>query len=213
MHELSVVASVLQESPEEITLRYRDFEVVEHHQDAVEFQKHAEALGRAPLPDGEMSSLHDRYKEVVDRWGGKSFTLPLAWAGPACSRPNTGIADLEDLVGLAHLRPFYRFGNHAIHGGPRAAALQRVDMDGKQLRTPGATVYADFAETAHGTIILLQQVNAALLGELRLSDALDEESVVAINTLNKMVNRCGNALVSAADVARNRGWISHSPDD
>lgn len=56
--------------------------------------------------------------------GGKSFTRPLGWAAPICSKPNPGIADLEEHAGVAQLRPIYRYGNHPIHGGPRAAAIQ-----------------------------------------------------------------------------------------
>ncbi|WP_420451989.1 hypothetical protein [Ilumatobacter sp.] len=150
---------------------------------------------------------------MIERWGGKSFARPLGWAVPICSKPNPGIADLERLAGVAHLRPFYRYGNHAIHGGPRAAAIQRIDIDGEPHRTPGATVYADSAETGHGAIILLQQVNASILGELRRGDGIDTDSVVALGSLNQLVDRCGAAFGVAADTARNRGWFSHGPDD
>ncbi|WP_041298009.1 DUF5677 domain-containing protein [Ilumatobacter coccineus] len=213
LHELAVIAAVLQDSDEEITRRYRDFEAVEHYQDAKAYQEHAEALGRTPLPDGEMAILLAWHDEVVDRWGGKSFARPLGWAAPICSKSNPGIADLEGLAGVAHLRPFYRYGNHAVHGGPRAAALQRIDIEGKPHRTPGATVYADFAETGHGAIILLQQVNAALLSELTRSDGIDTDSVVALGSLNQLVNQCGDAFGAAADVARSRGWFLHGRDD
>ena len=81
LHELTVIAAVLQDSDEEITRRYRDFEAVEHYQDAKAYQEHAEALDMTPLADDELTLLRERYNEVVDRWGGRSFTRPLGWAG------------------------------------------------------------------------------------------------------------------------------------
>lgn len=216
LHELATIAAVLQNAGEDITRRYRDFEVVEHYHDALAYQDHAEALGQRPLPVEELTLLRERYGEVIAQWVDKSFVRPLGWAAPLFANATPGIAKLEEFAGIAHLRPFYRLGNHAIHGGPRAATLQRIDIDGEPYRTPGATVYADFAETAHGAAILLQQVNASVLCELTDDDAHDvdlgAESIVALGSLNQLVERCGDAFAAASDVAQTRGWFSHGPD-
>lgn len=211
LHEIAVIAAVLQNEDEVVAHRYRDFETVERYQDAMAYQEHAEALGRPLLTGDELELLKQAYDDVFDRWKDKSLTRPLGWAAQICSKPNPGIADLERHAGMGHLRPFYRLANHAIHSGPRASTIERTEIGGRPHRTPGATVFGDVAETGHGAIILLQQINVALVTE-KSHDAADSDLVIVLTSLNQLVEQCGDAFGAAADRARDRGWFSHGPD-
>lgn len=214
LHELAVVAFVLQESDEEITERYRDYEAVEQYEDAQHYQRHVSTLGYGPLPDDEVETLRERHDEVVARWG-QAIKKPNGWAVPLANEKSGSVsfARLEKIAGLDHLRPIYRYGSHAVHGGPRSASIQRVEIDGVAHRMPGATVFSDLAETAHGALISVQQVNSALMVERLKADDLDERSVVAVGAIGELVERAGTVFGAAADAARSRGWFSHRPDD
>jgi len=213
LHELAVVAFVLQGADEEITRRFRDYEAVEQYQDAQHYQRHVSTLGYGPLPEDEVETLRLRHDEVVARWG-QEIKKPNGWAAPLASQNSGSIsfAWLEQTAGLGHLHPFYRYGSHAVHGGPRSSSIQRAEINGVAHRMPGATVFSDLAETAHGALISVQQVNSALMIErLRASD-LDERSVVAVGAVGQLVERAGSLYGAAADLARSRGWFFHSPD-
>jgi hypothetical protein len=212
LHELAVVALVLEDADEIVTKRYRDYEAIEQYEDAKHYQRHAATLGYGPLPEHDIQTLRSRHDEVVTRWG-REITKPNGWAAPLADGTSrrTGITHLEKLAGIEHLRPFYRLGNHAVHSGPRSSALQRVEIDGMTRRTPGATVFADLAETAHGALISLHQVNSALMVErLKAGDA-DNRSVIAIGAIGDLVARAGPIFGEAAERARSKGWFSHRP--
>lgn len=211
LHELAVIALVLQGADEEITERYRDREAIEHHEDAKEYQSHASALGYSPLSDDELRLLSERHDAVVAKWG-KAIKAPNGWALPlAPGFGSVGVGKLEEIAGVEHLAPFYLLGNHAVHGGPRASSLQRVEINGVQYRTPGATVFGDIAETAHGALISLHQVNCALLSERCRTDDLNSQVVITAGAIGELVERAGPVFGRAADVARSKGWFSHRP--
>lgn len=211
LHELAVIALVLQGADEEITKRYRDCEAIEHYEDATKYQRHVSALGYRPLSDDELRLLSKRHDEVVAKWG-KAIKAPNGWALPlAPGSGSVGFGKLEEIAGVEHLGPFYRLGNHAVHGGPRASSLQRVEINGVQHRTPGATVFGDIAETAHGALISLHQVNCALLSERCRADDLDNRIVISAGAIGELVERAGPVFGEAADVARSKGWFSHRP--
>lgn len=212
LHELAVVALVLQKADKAITERYRDYEAVEQYEDAKHYQRHAPTLGSGPLPDHEVETLRRRCDEVVKRWG-QEIRRPSGWAAPLAvgTSRSPSFADLEKLAGIERLRPIYRLGSHAVHGGPRSSALQRVEIDGVPHRTPGATVFADLAETAHGALIALQRVNSAVMVERLKADNADDMSVIAIGAISDLVERAGSTFEEAADAARSKGWFSHRP--
>jgi len=211
LHELAVVALVLQGADEEITERYRDYEAIEHHDDAVQYQSHVSALGYSPLSDDELRLLTERHDEVVAKWG-KAIKARNGWALPlAPGSGSVGFGKLEEIAGVEHLGPFYRLGSHAVHGGPRASSLQRVEINGVPHRTPGATVFGDIAETAHGALISLHQVNCALLSERCRANDLDKKMVIGAGAIGELVERAGPVFEQAADVARSKGWFSHHP--
>lgn len=211
LHELAVVALVLQGADEEITERYCDYEAIEHHDDATQYQRYVSALGYSPLSDDELLLLSERHDEVVAKWG-KVIKARNGWAAPLASGSGSvGFGTLEEIAGVEHLRPFYRLGNHSVHSGPRASLLQRVKINGVSHRTPGATVFGDIAETAHGALISLHQVNCALLSERCRADDLDKQTVISAGAIGELVERAGPVFGEAADVARLKGWFSHRP--
>lgn len=212
LHELAVVALVLQDADEKVTARYRDYEAIEQYDDAVHYQRHASALGYGPPPDEEVQVLRERRDEVIAQWG-QEITKPNGWAAPLAigKSGSVGFATLEKIAGVDHLRPFYRLGSHAVHSGPRSSSLQRAEIDGVPHRMPGATVFGDIAETAHGALISVQQVNSALMAERLKADDLDEQSVIAVGAIGVLVEHAGPAFGEAADAARLKGWFSHRP--
>ncbi len=201
LHELAVVASVLQKSDAELTDRYRAYEEIEHYNDAVQYNENCEALEQAPIPANEMAELKMMSESVAKKWEG--IRGSNGWARSILKNPSFN--DLEKYADLGHLYPFYRLGNHSVHAGPRASTLQRIEIDGVLHRSPGATVHADFAETAHGALISLQQINAALLGE-RVGAGADVDSLVAIMAIAGLIEVAGGRLTAAAQAAAEKGW-------
>ncbi|MCU1615783.1 MAG: hypothetical protein JWO98_3323 [Frankiales bacterium] len=210
LHELTVTALLLGSADEEIAARYIDYAAVEQYDDASHYQQHSAALGQDPLSPEELQMLKDRRDEVVQRWGA-AIKKPDGWAAPLLPKGKGGFAALEGLARVGHLRPYYRLGSHSVHAGPRASTLQRSAIGGIEHRTPGATVYGDFAETAQAALISLHQINSCLLVE-RIKSASEVDLLAAVMSLEQLLGRAADLFVDSAATARERGWIPYNLD-
>ena len=202
LHELAVVASVLQKSDAELADRYRAYESIEQYNDAVKYNENCKALEQIPIPSDEMAELKTRSESAAKRWEG--IKGANGWARSILKNPS--FRELEAYADLGHLYPFYRLGNHSVHAGPRASTLQRIDIDGVPHRSPGSTVHADFAETAHGALISLQQINAAMLVE-RAGAGPDVDSLIAVMAIAGLIEVAGDRFAAAAQSAATKGWV------
>jgi hypothetical protein len=202
LHELAVVASVLQKSDAELADRYRAYESIEQCNDAVQYNENCKALEQIPIPSDEMAELKARSESVAKRWEGIKGSN--GWARSILKNPS--FKELEAYADLGHLYPFYRLGNHSVHAGPRASTLQRIDIDGVPHRSPGSTVHADFAETAHGALISLQQINATMLVE-RVGAGPDVDSLIAVMAIAGLIEVAADRFAAAAQSAATKGWV------
>lgn len=216
LHDIAVAALILSGSPEDIARRYLDFSYIEVLGDIRQYQKHAAALGRKPFSEAEVQAAEAAADRVVGKWG-SAMRKQNGWAQPLLPEAKRiSSSDLETLSGLQHLRPFYRLGNHFVHAGPHASALNMREDPSSDARliTAGPTVMADIAETCHGAMISLEQATAAL-ATVYLSNRPEGpvDIVVALRALSMFVRDAGPAYGAAADRARKLGWFSHKPGD
>jgi len=202
LHELAVVASVLQKSDAELTDRYRAYEAIEQYDDALHYNEMCESLGRIPIPANKMQELKGRYDDVTARWA--DIKKANGWARSLFRNPTFRV--LEEHADLGHLYPFYRLGNHSVHAGPHASTLNYIEIGGSLHRSPGSTVHADFAETAHAALTSLQQINGALLVE-RVAAEIDVDSLIGVMAIGGLIEVAGDRFETAVQVAEERGWI------
>lgn len=216
LHDIAVVSLILREGSEDLARRYLDYSHIERLGDIRQYQEHAEALRRKPFSDAEVQAAEAAAQRVVKQWG-STMRKQNGWAQPLVPEAKRiSFSDLEILAGLQHLRPFYRLGNHFVHAGPHASALNMRQDPGSETRrliTAGATVMADIAETCHGAMISLEQATAALAtAHLSNEPNGSVDIVVALKALSMFVRDAGPAYGEAADRARELGWFSHEPD-
>lgn len=214
LHDLAVVSLVLRKAGEEIAERYLAYSRIEVWEDMKYYQKHATALGRAPFAASEIGAASAAADSVLAQWGPEMGKVN-GWAAPLFSeKKRFNFLDLEGYAGLAHLRPFYRLGNHHVHAGPRAAELNmRGDVIGRRITT-GQSVFADIAEICHGSIISLSQASSALVTSALEEDlGGDVDLLVGLLAQAKFVDDAGVAYSAAAERARTRGWFTHRASD
>lgn len=202
LHELAVVASVLQKSDAELTDRYRAYEAIEQYDDAVHYNEMCELLEQTPLSADRMAELKERYDDVTARWA--DIQKSSGWARSLFKNPT--FRALEEYADLGHLYPFYRLGNHSVHAGPHASTMNYIEIGGSLHRSPGSTVHADFAETAHAALISLQQINGALLVE-RVAAEIDVDSLVGVMAIAGLIEVAGDRFEAAVGVAAEKGWV------
>lgn len=214
LHELAVVALVVQEANESVAERYLARAAVERWDDLRRYQEHHQALGRDSFDPEEIDVARSEAAAVESKFG-PDLRYDNGWAKPLFpnhpEKCRVTFRDLEELAGLAHLRPFYGLGSHHVHAGPRAAELNTSqDANGAVRITTGATVFADVAETSHGAMISLLQITSALVVEGLVADLEAAAEVsIGLQCLSRLVADGGERYHSAAQRARDLGWIDH----
>ncbi|HYD02465.1 MAG TPA: DUF5677 domain-containing protein [Phycisphaerales bacterium] len=192
LHETAVVAVFLRKHGDEGALLYLEHEAIESCKAAIEYQKHAPALGYQ-LPDAaELAALQKQFDSLVAKHGG-TFQTAYGWAAVLMNKPGRpGIEALEVATGLDRLRPFYRMASHAVHANPKSFQFSLAQPD-RELRVrlagPGN---AGLADPAHCAAISLTQVTAALLVECESIDA-----IALVKLLDTFVNQIGEAAIAA----------------
>lgn len=118
LHELAVIAVLIDRSGADAAERYMWSEVVKTAREARKYNKHCEDLGLEPLEPETMEELELRSQYVVQRFG-KEMKQDWGWAAPHLrNRPtSSNFKQIEEAVGMQHWQPQVGMANHAVHGG------------------------------------------------------------------------------------------------
>lgn len=198
LHEIAVTMGVIMENPGlDLADRYLDYSVVEHWEDMVSYQEHAEALGQVPFGQDDVDELNQQYDDVITRWG-PHFRKPYRWAAPLFrDGEDVRLNKLEELAKLEHLHPHYRQANHYIHAGPRGALLNVYDVRGGRSIGVGARADTDFAEVGHGALISLLQCTASLVVYAPAASK-DPDNLLGLMCLQRLTDDAGIAFSRAS---------------
>lgn len=200
LHEIAVTATVLNDysrKPEHADLAERFI----RHADAVRFSEattydeHAEALGFPPLSPEDVAAARTDRDELRVRFGA-DFDSENGWAiGLDGKSGKVTFRALEKLSGIDHLRPYYRFSSHQVHGGSRGAAFTTVSQGGREVKLSGYS-NADVTDPAQLALISLHQVTTATLLSADLPQPGD---VLMLEVLSTMLDEALAELGRAQD--------------
>jgi hypothetical protein len=162
LHEIAVVDFFIKSSGNETAERYLLHDTVESHKAARLYQEHCRALGYEPLSKEEFNAIETGYQNLIARFG-PEYGNEYGWAASVLRKPNPTFRDIEEHVGLAHLRPLYKMASHNVHANPKGVFFKLGLYPRSQdvlLAGPSNTGLAD---PAHGTAISLGQITVTLL--------------------------------------------------
>lgn len=136
LHELLVVAAVLSRSDNEISLRYIAHFVFEQLRAAKLYNKHAEAANLKPIPSVEIEAIEARKVEFQERFG-SCMNSAYGWAHPLFLNQKKGwkatFLDLEEMVGMDHWRPRYKWASQHTHAGSQNVMSLLGESESKEL--------------------------------------------------------------------------------
>lgn len=162
LHEVKVVALFIEKHGKDVAERYYAHNLVESYKAANQYQQHAKALKQQQIPKSEMAIIKKEYDNVINRFGA-SFKNSYGWASAALNKDNPTLADIEDNVGFAKWRPYYKLASHNVHANPKGISFKLGLADNKhKTMLAGASDYG-FTEPAHGTAISLLQITSTFL--------------------------------------------------
>lgn len=114
MHEITVVMLYLREQGPKAIKVFADHGVVSKYKAMKEYQKHAEKLGEKPFSAYEVRLAKQKYERRMAKYG-RNFKKDYGWANYLSGGTINNFKDLEEHVGIDHLRPYYKFSSLGIH--------------------------------------------------------------------------------------------------
>ena len=113
LHEMAVVASLIQDNGQELAERYLFHEKVQQYKLACEYEESWGRLNVEPLSKETLDSLKVQRDELIARFG-EAFKGDYGWASSAIGSNHPTMSDIERHVQLGHMRPYYRMASDTL---------------------------------------------------------------------------------------------------
>ena len=182
MHELAVVAAFILAHPPEVAERYREHSVVERYKRAVEYNstvaRTRAGLEYEPIEDETVTALAQERDRLRERYGPDFLNVPYGWAASALGKRKPTFRDLEESVGLDHLRSFYSWSSQDIHPGSHGNQLSYLRRGSGAYVLNAGPSNDGLADPAQGALISLHQTTTALCTPLAERESPEESCPV-----------------------------------
>lgn len=191
LHEVVVVSMLVKSEGSDLAERYLLHDAIGSYRAAKVYAKHYEQLGLEPLSIEEVVELRQTHDALVERFG-KDFAGEYGWAAEALKKTRPNFSDLELMVGLDHMRPYYRMASNNIHANPRGVFFSLgLTSEGTDVLLAGPS-NAGLADPGDAAAISLYQATVTMLTTKTNLDRL-----VVLSALKKLTDRIGEKLIKA----------------
>ncbi|MFH2142684.1 MAG: DUF5677 domain-containing protein [Bacteroidota bacterium] len=199
LHEISVVASFIQEHGEETAKRYLQHSAVDSYYAALNYEKHCERLGYLPFDISELNKLKTDINDLKTLYG-VEYASEYGWAADVLKNPSPRFADIERSIGVDHMRPYYKLASYNVHANPKGVLFKLGLLPETQLLLAGPSDFglADPGQNAaaslcllSSTIILLRPTIDMILS-VKVMERLAEEAAETFVDIQKQMEGNGN---------------------
>lgn len=163
IHELVVVASFIKQHGQDVANRYLLHAEISSYKLARQYQEHQGDLNLQPITDEEYADIRRRRDVLVEAFG-KSFNGDYGWAaGVLPGNPN--FDQLEQAVGIAHWRPYYRMASDSVHAGPKGSLFDigKLGIEGAEKLMLAGPSQAGLVDPIQSVIITMMHMNTILV--------------------------------------------------
>ena len=197
LHELAVVSGFISEHGEDVAERYLLHEIVQQRKLARAYKKHEIRAKLDPLTQAEIEALDERYDSLVAKFG-KAFGHDYGWAASALGIDRPTFVDIEENVGLDHLRPYYVMANQNVHPNSHANFFKLgLDETSRGVALLAGPSNLGLADPGHGVALSLTQITVALVG---MNPTIDQ--LVGWMVVDLLQDETGEAFLRAHKKAK-----------
>jgi len=189
LHEIAVTALFIEKHGEKMAKSYLCYEAIESYKGALQYQKYCKRLGYESFSPVEMKTMADARSNAINEFS-KSFGETYGWAASVLKNFNRSFAQIEENIGLNHLRPYYKMASQNIHADP-TGVNHRLGLNGERFLLAGPSNMG-LADPGHSTAISLLQVTSCLL---LLQPTLD--NIVLAKVMMSLSDEIGIAFLRA----------------
>jgi hypothetical protein len=177
LHEIVVVAYFIKEHGHSLAERYVLHDAIESYKAAQLDREYSERLGLEPITEYEFENIEQTYKDLIAKFG-KKYKGTYGWAADILSPKVASIKNIEEAIGLDHLRPYYKLASHNIHPNPKGMLFKLGQLHvSDDFLLAGPSIYG-LTDPGHGTAISMVQITTALLTIAPTLDRLIECQVL-----------------------------------
>jgi hypothetical protein len=170
LHEIAVTALFIQNGGEECAERYSLHAHVDSYKAALNYQKVCDRLGEPPFEQTKLESMKESCDKLRQRFG-PEFLEPYGWAAASLSNRKPKFADIEEDVGIDHLRPYYKMASYNVHANPKGVFYKLGLIPETPLLLAGPSNFG-LADPGQNTALSLGQVSSALISLNPTMDAI-----------------------------------------
>jgi hypothetical protein len=195
LHELTVTGFFIAEHGDPTAERFVLHHGIETFKAAEQFQKYCQRLGFRSLTKRKFSDIAKRKERLIKRFG-KSFNGDYGWAASIIQKDRPTFRDIEEMVQLDYIRPYYKLACSNVHAGAKGA-FERLglykDNSNVLLAGPSSIGLADPGQAA--ALSLSQITTCLLLAEPTL------DSFVVIRLVDRLAKQVGRVFLEAQKAA------------
>lgn len=193
LHELAVTALFLGKCDEETVEKYFMHEYVESYKGALMHNKYQERLQAKGLTDAELEKVKSLHDAVVAKYG-EDFKGSYGWVCAFFNKKRANFMDIEECVGLDHLRPYYKWASQGIHATAKTLNSSLGMSEAKESGLLAGPSNSGLIDPAHSTAISLSQLTTALL-----SVAPNLDDLVSLEMIKVLTDDVGKAFIECGD--------------
>ena len=191
LHELAAVSSFISKHGDGVAEKYLLHDVVQRRKLARAYKEHEVRAKLDPLTQAEMDDIEGEYQSLIGKFGNE-FAEDYGWAASALGNKRPTLLNIEEDVGLDHLRPYYQMANHNVHGNSHAAFFKLgVFEPDRPIHLAGPSNMG-LADPGHGVALSLVHITGALAQTVPTLDTLTEWMV-----LDLLQHETGDAFLQA----------------
>lgn len=173
LHEIGVIATIIEDGDEELARRYIDHDIVEVKKQADDYDEKQVPLGYEPIAPRERKRIEEAYAEAIQCYG-PSFRYEYGWAAEHLKDKKPDFRKLQEVADQSGMNTYYKLANFNVHAGARAMFFRLTDM-GSNIPIAGRS-NAGLVEPGQNTAYTLVRITGALIGRPKDLDRMVEMS-------------------------------------
>jgi len=162
VHEIAVVTGFLSERDNQLAERYLLAREAQAYKAIIEYQTNLPRTGLDPFTEKEIQQATGLRDRLVQKYGA-AIQRDYGWAAEALGNKNPTFRNLEQAVGLDHLRPYFRWASEHVHAGHKPHATLLGNSESVQSVLLAGQSNSGLTEPAIQTALSLTQATAAFL--------------------------------------------------
>jgi hypothetical protein len=193
LHEIACVSYFISKHGKDMAKRFLDYEVVESYFQAEAILEHEKKMDCKLLSERDFKAVKKKINEMRKTYGSdfvRKANYPYGWV-PRAVLKTRSLKEIEKVVKLDLLRPYYDLASYNVYGGPRGLMFKLGTMseEAKDVVVSVGPSNYGLADPGKSAAISLGQVTACLL--LAKSTV---KSLIIVEALRNLVDEICDAF-------------------